>query len=574
MLSGESKFIVPINEQSAILSPEQDHTKTLKENSNTHVKTLRKSTGPLKLGSHKASKTEQCVPKDVTENGKYQAAMSECVTKKTVISSLEKDPKTDFDKGKSFSLNVSVSSGAKEIACGEIDECYSIKNIVSGVGHAELPYAQSANSSTDGQKGTAWGDDISLSILDDGSLLTESQQKTLLVEQETAQTFPKFTESGFAETSVNDKRGRSEDCESTPTEENANVTGIVCKLQDDSDVICPNIEEITKLTTVTPEGNANDVEALSEHMRYPPCKDFAQELHVDTMSNIVAVCPGNKDVLEAVKLTVSDEDRKRTTEEEWLKFSTSNEQSLETSDELSESNKTLTSSESNRTLEGDSIQLQEEDDSGMTGKDCTQSTGLEQLSPGEGVLSSSSYVKCMLEEAMTESVKENESPTASHASSDMVRVESGHTSGHTSADEIDTTTSSDIEIISHISTPTPNGENSTFHGPFDLSPLRHALSRSVRTERSGHKRSDSSSSGTSFPSHNGDEQVSPDSCPGCKTEGVRDKNQAEDSAGKHNSSFFNRYTGCMYVMYVFNYVCKCVCVYVVIETIGLLTLKI
>ena len=34
-----------------------------------------------------------------------------------------------------------------------------------------------------------------------------------------------------------------------------------------------------------------------------------------------------------------------------------------------------------------------------------------------------------------------------------VPAESGQTSGHTSADEIDTTTSSDIEIISHMSTP-------------------------------------------------------------------------------------------------------------------------
>lgn len=122
-------------------------------------------------------------------------------------------------------------------------------------------------------------------------------------------------------------------------------------------------------------------------------------------------------------------------------------------------------------------------------------------------LVSSSYVKTMLEEAMVESVKDTDSHTSSTSdkSSEMVRIESGMNSGHTSGDEIDTTTSSDIEIIS---TPTPNGEYRQ-ERPFDLSPLRHALSRTMRRgSPPGHKRSDSSSSGQSTWSKNGDDLLS------------------------------------------------------------------
>ena len=126
---------------------------------------------------------------------------------------------------------------------------------------------------------------------------------------------------------------------------------------------------------------------------------------------------------------------------------------------------------------------------------------------GSGFLSSSSYVKTMLEEAMVESMKDTDSHSSSTSekSSEMVRIESGMNSGHTSGDEIDTTTSSDIEIIS---TPTPNGDYRQ-ERPFDLSPLRQALSRTVRRSPPGHKRSDSSSSGQSTWSKNGEDAVSP-----------------------------------------------------------------
>lgn len=80
---------------------------------------------------------------------------------------------------------------------------------------------------------------------------------------------------------------------------------------------------------------------------------------------------------------------------------------------------------------------------------------------------------------MLESVKDNEShcDSTSHSSSDMVRIESGQNSELTSADELETATSSDIEIISHISTPTSNGGDRL---PFQLSNLRFSQNRAQR----------------------------------------------------------------------------------------------
>lgn len=94
--------------------------------------------------------------------------------------------------------------------------------------------------------------------------------------------------------------------------------------------------------------------------------------------------------------------------------------------------------------------------------------------------SSSSYVKTMLEDAIKD--VDSRSDSVSHSSSDMVRIESGQNSGHTSGDDMETATSSDIEIISRIST--PNGEYRSFvttgsDRQFDLSPLRHAFGRTT-----------------------------------------------------------------------------------------------
>ena len=136
--------------------------------------------------------------------------------------------------------------------------------------------------------------------------------------------------------------------------------------------------------------------------------------------------------------------------------------------------------------------------------------------------SSSSLVKNMLEEAMVESAKDNDSHSSvstERSSSDLVRIESGVNSGQTSGDEVDTTTSSDIEIIS---TPTPNGENSQHpFKPVDLSPLRHAF-KGLRRSPPGHKRSDS---GSSSQSRNGDD-LTQETRPGSRT-------LSDETAEKH-----------------------------------------
>ena len=195
-------------------------------------------------------------------------------------------------------------------------------------------------------------------------------------------------------------------------------------------------------------------------------------------------------------------------------------------DDLSESNRTLTSD--------DHMSPEEPDGDRKDGEESDGKVDKETASGSEQTLSSSSYVKDLLEEAMVESVKDSDSKASSTSSCNMTRNESGQNSGQTSADEIDTTTSSDIEIISHISTPTLNGDNNG-QGPFDLSPLRHALSRGFpRGSSSGHARSDSSSSSTS---KNGDES-SPEGVQarkqgrGTRTGGEGTETASERSTGK------------------------------------------
>ena len=194
----------------------------------------------------------------------------------------------------------------------------------------------------------------------------------------------------------------------------------------------------------------------------------------------------------------------------------------------SESNKTLTADEFETAMsqsKESSASGDDNDDDAVTEKATMESTGQEmertekedqvslasQKESSRGNLSSSSYVKNMLEEAMVESLKDTDSRADSHSSSDMVRIESGQNSGHTSADEIETTTSSDIEIISHLSTPTSNGDYRIDFRTLDLSPLKYAFNRTNRRQSPpGHKRSDSGSSGYSLQSRNGDDVLSPD----------------------------------------------------------------
>ena len=123
---------------------------------------------------------------------------------------------------------------------------------------------------------------------------------------------------------------------------------------------------------------------------------------------------------------------------------------------------------------------------------------------------SSGCVKNMLEEAMADG-----SARDSSGSVEPARIESGGNSGHTSADEIDTTTSSDIEIISHTSS--MNGRTAGTHGsrPVDISPTRHSNVWNSRTPYSvlssgQHRRSDSGSSAQSLQSRTDDDFASPE----------------------------------------------------------------
>ena len=89
---------------------------------------------------------------------------------------------------------------------------------------------------------------------------------------------------------------------------------------------------------------------------------------------------------------------------------------------------------------------------------------------------SASFVKCMIEDAMgmedsskhEDSGSDNHSEEKSESSKVDSEFEKSIYSGHESSDDIETTTSSDIEIIS---TPTPNGDRNIV----DLSPLKFSL---------------------------------------------------------------------------------------------------
>lgn len=124
---------------------------------------------------------------------------------------------------------------------------------------------------------------------------------------------------------------------------------------------------------------------------------------------------------------------------------------------------------------------------------------------------SSSYVKCMIEEAMEDSNKIEDSGSDNHSSGEKSEsskvdseLEKSVYSGHESSDEIETTTSSDIEIIS---APTPNGD-SKYHTPYDLSPLKISLQRTGRDQ--GHHRSDSQSSSSAHSKAGEADRLSPE----------------------------------------------------------------
>ncbi|XP_048514067.1 TATA element modulatory factor isoform X2 [Athalia rosae] len=107
------------------------------------------------------------------------------------------------------------------------------------------------------------------------------------------------------------------------------------------------------------------------------------------------------------------------------------------------------------------------------------------------LLTTSSYVKNMLAEAMVEkieaidsmeshaqveSVRDN-SPISSESRSDLVKIGSDQTSGHTSGDELETATSSDIEIIS-----SPTGDSSSTQSRQSPAKLQQAKSSDLLTK--------------------------------------------------------------------------------------------
>ncbi|XP_041364019.1 TATA element modulatory factor-like isoform X2 [Gigantopelta aegis] len=117
-----------------------------------------------------------------------------------------------------------------------------------------------------------------------------------------------------------------------------------------------------------------------------------------------------------------------------------------------------------------------------------------------------SYVKCMLEDAMEEkpedSCSDHHSTGEKSESSKFESEGDKSVSGHESSDDIETTTSSDIEIIS-----TPNGDS--YVKPFDLSPLRIALQKTASHSGHLHRRSDSQSSGSTYSKAGESDQMSP-----------------------------------------------------------------
>ncbi|XP_052069075.1 TATA element modulatory factor-like isoform X2 [Mytilus californianus] len=134
---------------------------------------------------------------------------------------------------------------------------------------------------------------------------------------------------------------------------------------------------------------------------------------------------------------------------------------------------------------------------------------------------SSSYVKCMIEEAMDDNMKMEDNSSDGHS---VGKSEcSRSTGGHESGDEVDTTTSSDIEIIS---TPTSNGENNKF---IDLSPLKIALQKTARRNDGSHRRNDSHDSQSSSSSHSRGEQMSPGRDTDSSEDGVEMKITSEEA---------------------------------------------
>lgn len=141
-----------------------------------------------------------------------------------------------------------------------------------------------------------------------------------------------------------------------------------------------------------------------------------------------------------------------------------------------------------------------------------ETTSIDNLSTS--ISPASSFVKCMLEEAMEESGKED-SGSDNHSSegkSDSSKIDSelekSIYSGHESSDDIETTTSSDIEIIS---APLLSSSEKQYSANYDLPALKINIQpRSTGAGGRGHRRSDSQSSSSTQSKGVDHERLSPD----------------------------------------------------------------
>lgn len=159
---------------------------------------------------------------------------------------------------------------------------------------------------------------------------------------------------------------------------------------------------------------------------------------------------------------------------------------MQESDSSSQSERTLTAgeqsllelsgSDTSTTTEGTShlkVMLAE----AMSDKVSTQST-----SPPEVIGNTTEMSSSMSEVDLP--IRDT-SPLSSESRSDMVKIGSDHTSGHTSGDDLETTASSDIEIIS-----SPNGDSSSTHSRHSPAKVTLVLSGTNGSKGSQSSKSD------------------------------------------------------------------------------------
>ncbi|XP_055954476.1 TATA element modulatory factor isoform X2 [Patella vulgata] len=232
----------------------------------------------------------------------------------------------------------------------------------------------------------------------------------------------------------------------------------------------------------------DDSPLLQEHIPIDPSDGIHQEVPVDAGTEKLS----KNDSITDIHCDINTSDSVLDDTEQNVNMDVQNCESLCDSSKLDSSVETGTS--------GDTIV--DPQDIGETSEGVNNQGMLEQSYESLG----GSFVKCMIEEAMEDTSRPDDSGSDGHSNgekSESSKFESENDkSGHESSDEIETTTSSDIEIIS---APTPNGE----YKLFDLSPLRIALQKTVQRGSTSHRRSDSQSSSSTYSKAGESDQMSP-----------------------------------------------------------------